>query len=77
MSALASSGGFFLLFLGALLKAAFICTQIVTFPSQKPLQVQLLENFGGGFELHTWSLLPHGSGLGMSLFCLSGLHSIV
>ncbi|KYO37017.1 L-fucose kinase isoform C [Alligator mississippiensis] len=51
---------------GALLKAAFICTQIVTFPSQKPLQVQLLENFGGGFELHTWSLLPHGSGLGTS-----------
>uniref|UniRef100_A0A7M4E1V4 Fucose kinase n=1 Tax=Crocodylus porosus TaxID=8502 RepID=A0A7M4E1V4_CROPO len=51
---------------GALLKAAFICTQIVTFPSQKPLRVQLLENFGGGFELRTWSLLPHGSGLGTS-----------
>lgn len=51
---------------GALLKAAFICTQIVTFPSQKPLQAQLLEGAGGGFEVHSWSSLPHGSGLGTS-----------
>uniref|UniRef100_G1MS17 GDP-fucose pyrophosphorylase domain-containing protein n=1 Tax=Meleagris gallopavo TaxID=9103 RepID=G1MS17_MELGA len=46
--------------------AAFICTQIVQFPSQKPLRDQLMENFGGGFEVHTWSRLPHGSGLGLS-----------
>lgn len=46
---------FFFLFPGALLKAAFICTQIVQFPSQKPLRDQLMENFGGGFEVHTWS----------------------
>ncbi|XP_053934485.1 L-fucose kinase isoform X2 [Cuculus canorus] len=51
---------------GALLKAAFICTQIVQFPSQKPLREQLMESFGGGFEVHTWSKLPHGSGLGKS-----------
>ncbi|KFO82822.1 L-fucose kinase, partial [Cuculus canorus] len=51
---------------GALLKAAFICTQIVQFPSQKPLREQLMESFGGGFEVHTWSKLPHGSGLGTS-----------
>ncbi|XP_064375489.1 L-fucose kinase isoform X2 [Dromaius novaehollandiae] len=51
---------------GALLKAAFICTQIVQFPSQKPLRTQLMESFGGGFEVHTWSKLPHGSGLGTS-----------
>ncbi|NWS47635.1 FUK kinase, partial [Probosciger aterrimus] len=51
---------------GALLKAAFICTQVVQFPSQKPLQAQLMENFRGGFEVHTWSKLPHGSGLGTS-----------
>ncbi|RLW01216.1 hypothetical protein DV515_00008186 [Chloebia gouldiae] len=51
---------------GALLKAAFICTQIVQFPSQRPLRVQLMESFGGGFEVHTWSKLPHGSGLGTS-----------
>ncbi|XP_074738007.1 L-fucose kinase isoform X1 [Strix uralensis] len=48
---------------GALLKAAFICTQVVQLPSQKPLQAQLREGFGGGFEVHTWSKLPHGSGL--------------
>ncbi|NWV67566.1 FUK kinase, partial [Malurus elegans] len=51
---------------GALLKAAFICTQVVQFPSQRPLRAQLMENFGGGFEVHTWSKLPHGSGLGTS-----------
>ncbi|NWX19054.1 FUK kinase, partial [Aegotheles bennettii] len=51
---------------GALLKAAFICTGVVQFPSQKPLCAQLLERFGGGFEVHTWSKLPHGSGLGTS-----------
>ncbi|XP_068022726.1 LOW QUALITY PROTEIN: L-fucose kinase [Melanerpes formicivorus] len=51
---------------GALLKAAFICTQVVQFPSEKPLRAQLMENFGGGFEVHTWSKLPHGSGLGTS-----------
>lgn len=54
------------LFSGALLKAAFICAQVVQFPSQKPLQAQLMESFGGGFEVHTWSKLPHGSGLGRS-----------
>ncbi|NXR14113.1 FUK kinase, partial [Semnornis frantzii] len=51
---------------GALLKAAFICTQVVQFPSEKPLKAQLMENFGGGFEVHTWSKLPYGSGLGTS-----------
>ncbi|XP_068549098.1 L-fucose kinase isoform X1 [Anas acuta] len=51
---------------GALLKAAFICTQIVQFPSQEPLRAQLTRSFGGGFEVHTWSKLPHGSGLGTS-----------
>ncbi|KFV71411.1 L-fucose kinase, partial [Dryobates pubescens] len=67
---------------GALLKAAFICTQVVQFPSEKPLRAQLMENFGGGFEVHTWSKLPHGSGLGTSsilagavmasLYCTAG-----
>ncbi|XP_051830582.1 L-fucose kinase [Antechinus flavipes] len=51
---------------GALLKAAFICAQIVQLSSPKSLQTQLHHGFGGGFELHTWSNLPHGSGLGTS-----------
>ncbi|XP_068943745.1 L-fucose kinase isoform X2 [Petaurus breviceps papuanus] len=51
---------------GALLKAAFICAQIVQIHSPKSLQTQLHHRFGGGFELYTWSDLPHGSGLGTS-----------
>ncbi|KAM5263136.1 LOW QUALITY PROTEIN: L-fucose kinase [Ctenodactylus gundi] len=51
---------------GALLKAAFICAGIVHIHSELPLREQLLHTFGGGFELHTWSELPHGSGLGTS-----------
>nr|XP_056718645.1 L-fucose kinase [Euleptes europaea] len=51
---------------GALLKAAFICTRVVTLHSQRTLRDQLEERFGGGFELRTWSRLPHGSGLGTS-----------
>ncbi|KAM9289175.1 L-fucose kinase isoform 3-T3 [Morus bassanus] len=57
---------------GALLKAAFICTQVVQFPSQKPLWAQLMESFGGGFEVHTWSKLPHGSGLAGTSSILAG-----
>ncbi|XP_023564926.1 L-fucose kinase isoform X4 [Octodon degus] len=49
---------------GALLKAAFICAGIVHIHSELPLCQQLMQTFGGGFELHTWSELPHGSGLG-------------
>uniref|UniRef100_A0A8D2Q5I0 L-fucose kinase n=1 Tax=Varanus komodoensis TaxID=61221 RepID=A0A8D2Q5I0_VARKO len=50
----------------ALLKAAFICSDVVSLSSKKALREQLGERFGGGFELHTWSHLPHGSGLGTS-----------
>ncbi|KAM5297614.1 L-fucose kinase isoform 4-T6 [Glossophaga mutica] len=53
-------------FSGALLKAAFICAGIVHVHSKLSLSEQLLRTFGGGFELHTWSELPHGSGLGTS-----------
>ncbi|XP_076989103.1 L-fucose kinase isoform X1 [Tamandua tetradactyla] len=51
---------------GALLKAAFICAGIVQVRSELSLSEQLVCAFGGGFELHTWSELPHGSGLGTS-----------
>ncbi|XP_068115798.1 L-fucose kinase isoform X2 [Hyperolius riggenbachi] len=51
---------------GALLKAAFICSGTVELTSGKPLSEQLTEKYGGGFELQTWSYLPHGSGLGTS-----------
>uniref|UniRef100_A0A8D1P6Y4 Fucose kinase n=1 Tax=Sus scrofa TaxID=9823 RepID=A0A8D1P6Y4_PIG len=53
-------------FSGALLKAAFICAGILSVHSELSLSEQLLCTFGGGFELQTWSELPHGSGLGTS-----------
>ncbi|CAN2389283.1 L-fucose kinase [Pristimantis euphronides] len=51
---------------GALLKAAFICSGTVDVTYGKLLSDQLAEKYGGGFELQTWSNLPHGSGLGTS-----------
>lgn len=60
---------------GALLKAAFICAGIVQVRSKLSLSEQLLRTFGGGFELHTWSELPHGSGLG-EWPCPAANHSI-
>lgn len=51
---------------GALLKATFICSGTVNLMCEKSLSEQLAERYGGGFELRTWSKLPHGSGLGTS-----------
>ena len=51
---------------GALLKAAFCCAEIVSIEAEDSLEEQLLSQYGGGFELHTWSHLPTGSGLGTS-----------
>uniref|UniRef100_A0A3P8Z6B1 L-fucose kinase n=1 Tax=Esox lucius TaxID=8010 RepID=A0A3P8Z6B1_ESOLU len=51
---------------GALLKAVCVCSGLVTYPSQQSLKEQLLQRWGGGVEIQTWSLLPHGSGLGTS-----------
>ena len=48
---------------GALLKAAFICADIVEFPSQTSLKEQLMEKFGCGFKLQSISDVPKGSGL--------------
>ncbi|XP_005105725.1 L-fucose kinase [Aplysia californica] len=51
---------------GSLLKAAFVCVDLVDLKSQTSLSQQLMENFGCGFELESWSNLPRGSGLGTS-----------
>ncbi|KAF8786462.1 L-fucose kinase like protein [Argiope bruennichi] len=51
---------------GALLKAALICTNIVNINCEKSLEEQLLGNFGGGFEIQSWSNLPQGCGMGTS-----------
>ena len=36
------------------------------FPSSQPLAEQLKLNYGCGFEIHSWSYLPSGSGMGTS-----------
>uniref|UniRef100_A0AAY5EAF0 L-fucose kinase n=1 Tax=Electrophorus electricus TaxID=8005 RepID=A0AAY5EAF0_ELEEL len=51
---------------GALLKAVCVCSDVVCVSSPLSLEQQLLQHWGGGLELHSWSLLPHGSGLGTS-----------
>lgn len=47
---------------GALLKAAFICAEIVDFPSEESLAVQLAKKFGCGIKLRSLSNIPQGSG---------------
>ncbi|XP_072528529.1 L-fucose kinase isoform X3 [Salminus brasiliensis] len=51
---------------GALLKAVCVCSDVVCLSSPLSLEQQLMQRWGGGLELHSWSLLPHGSGLGTS-----------
>lgn len=51
---------------GALLKACFCFLDIVTLLSKETLRYQLSRKYQAGFELHTWSTAPQGSGLGTS-----------
>ncbi|XP_021373527.1 L-fucose kinase-like isoform X1 [Mizuhopecten yessoensis] len=51
---------------GALLKAAIVCADVINIDSDLTLKEQLLQNYGGGFEIHSWSNLPQGSGMGTS-----------
>uniref|UniRef100_A0A8C1XQL6 Fucose kinase n=1 Tax=Cyprinus carpio TaxID=7962 RepID=A0A8C1XQL6_CYPCA len=51
---------------GALLKAVCVCSELVCVSSPVSLKEQLLQRWGGGLEIHSWSSLPHGSGLGTS-----------
>jgi hypothetical protein len=56
--------------LGALHKAAIVCTKVIDFPSDIPLGVQLRDKYGSGFEISTWSNLPHGSGSQIAIVLL-------
>uniref|UniRef100_A0A3Q2PSS2 Fucose kinase n=1 Tax=Fundulus heteroclitus TaxID=8078 RepID=A0A3Q2PSS2_FUNHE len=49
---------------GALLKAVCVCSGLVSLSSPRPLEHQLMQSWGSGVELHSWSELPTGSGLG-------------
>ena len=59
---------FFIFLTGALLKAAFYCTNILpmTTPTNQSLSEYLMLTYKGGFVLQSWSDLPKGSGLGTS-----------
>lgn len=50
--------------IGALLKAVCVYSGLVSLSSSQSLRDQLMDCWGGGLELHSWSLLPTGSGLG-------------
>lgn len=52
---------------GALLKAAFICAEIVDLSSHQSLAAQLSGKFGCGFRLQSMSSLPQGSGACVSV----------
>ncbi|TRY65154.1 hypothetical protein DNTS_002035 [Danionella cerebrum] len=45
---------------GALLMAACVCSELVSLSSPVTLKEQLLQRWGGGLEIHSWSTLPHG-----------------
>ncbi|XP_041651831.1 L-fucose kinase [Cheilinus undulatus] len=62
---------------GALLKAVCVCSGLVSLSSQHPLRDQLMQRWGGGVELHSWSALPTGSGLGTSSILAGALLAAV
>ncbi|KAG7232215.1 hypothetical protein INR49_009408 [Caranx melampygus] len=62
---------------GALLKAVCVCSGLVSLSSQHPLRHQLMQRWGGGLELHSWSVLPTGSGLGTSSILAGALLAAV
>ncbi|XP_020504500.3 L-fucose kinase [Labrus bergylta] len=62
---------------GALLKAVCVCSGLVSLSSQHPLGDQLMQRWGGGVELHSWSVLPTGSGLGTSSILAGALLAAV
>ncbi|XP_053282554.1 L-fucose kinase [Pleuronectes platessa] len=62
---------------GALLKAVCVVSDLVSLTSQHPLGDQLMQRWGGGVELHSWSALPTGSGLGTSSILAGALLAAV
>ncbi|KAK2842897.1 hypothetical protein Q5P01_013097 [Channa striata] len=62
---------------GALLKAVCVCSDLVSLSSQHPLGHQLMQRWGGGLELCSWSTLPTGSGLGTSSILAGALLAAV
>lgn len=59
---------------GSLLKAAFIAAGVISISGNCSLEQQL-EKYQGGFDIHIWSNLPQGSGLGTSSILASAVIS--
>lgn len=60
--------------IGALLKACLIGSNVVHIEDESvSLSEQLQEQYGGGIEVHGWSNLPQGSGLGTSSILASAV----
>ncbi|KAI9560787.1 hypothetical protein GHT06_011739 [Daphnia sinensis] len=62
---------------GALLKASLICAGVVQGDCRQDLPQQLEKTLGSGLELHCWSKLPTGSGLGTSSILASALLAVI
>ncbi|XP_053742256.1 L-fucose kinase isoform X2 [Synchiropus splendidus] len=62
---------------GALLKAVCVCSGLASLTSPDSLGEQLMQKWGAGVELHSWSLLPTGSGLGTSSILAGALLAAV
>ena len=62
---------------GCLMKAVFIYTKLVDLNSLESLDKQLEKKIGGSLELHTWTNLPHGSGLGTSSILIGCILSAI
>ncbi|XP_028307471.1 L-fucose kinase [Gouania willdenowi] len=62
---------------GALLKAVCVCSGLLSLDSKNALSDQLIQRWGGGLEIHSWSELPTGSGLGTSSILAGALLAAV
>jgi fucokinase len=60
-----------------LMKAVFLFTRLIDFNDVSSLDQQLLRKLNGSFELHTWTGLPQGSGLGTSSILIGCVLKVV
>lgn len=62
--------------IGCLMKAVFVFTKLIEF-NEESLNEQLKKKLNGSLELHTWTGLPHGSGLGTSSILIACVLKVV
>nr|KAG5686488.1 hypothetical protein BaRGS_018740 [Batillaria attramentaria] len=62
---------------GALLKAAFVCCDMIDVNSTRSLRDQLMTDYASGFEMQSWSNLPHGSAAGKTYDTKGLIHAVL